>query len=186
MSSIRLFILSSFAEHGPMHGHRLRLEAEHNHVHLWTDISVGAVYGAMKRLVAEGLLRETAREQEGNRPTRQVYEITDEGRRHLAALRRSGLSEVWFKYDPFDLALTRAKPDLLGELPTILANRLEAVKALLAETKRINEWARPKVGQAKRWALRHTEYRLEAEVAYLTEMMLAVSDIVADERKAPA
>ena len=66
MSSIRLFILSSFDELGPMHGHRLRLEAERKHVHLWTDISVGAVYGAMKRLAAEGLKqarnrRETAR-----------------------------------------------------------------------------------------------------------------------------
>ena len=58
MSSIRLFILSSFAEHGPMHGHLLRLVAERMRVPLWTDISVGAVYGAMKRLAAEGLLRE--------------------------------------------------------------------------------------------------------------------------------
>ena len=47
MSSIRLFILSSFAELGPMHGHRLRLVAERNHVTLWTDITVGAVYGAI-------------------------------------------------------------------------------------------------------------------------------------------
>ena len=51
-----------------MHGHRLRLQAEHNRVNLWTDITVGAVYGAMKRLAAEGLLRESGREQEGNRP----------------------------------------------------------------------------------------------------------------------
>jgi DNA-binding PadR family transcriptional regulator len=85
MSSIRLFILSSFAAFGPMHGHRLRLEAERNHVHLWTDISVGAVYGAMKRLASEGLLRESGRERDGNRPTRQLYEITEEGRLALAA-----------------------------------------------------------------------------------------------------
>src|SRR3954471_17939403 len=107
MSSIRLFILSSFAELGPMHGHRLRLVAEQNHVHLWTDITVGAVYGAMKRLAAEGLLREAGQEREGNRPTRQLYEITEEGLAALASLRRAGLSDVWFKYDPFDLALTR-------------------------------------------------------------------------------
>ncbi|RYG45356.1 PadR family transcriptional regulator, partial [bacterium] len=78
MSSIRLFILSSFADFGPMHGHRLRLEAERKHVDLWTDISVGAVYGAMNRLAVEGLLRESGREQEGNRPPRQLYEITEE------------------------------------------------------------------------------------------------------------
>ena len=180
MSSIRLFILSSFAEHGPMHGHRMRLEAERNHVHLWTDISVGAVYGAMKRLAAEGLLRETGREREGNRPTRLGYEITEKGRRDLAALRRTGLSNVWFKYDPFDLALTRAKPDLLGDLPSILAERLNMVRSMLAEVRRVNDNARPKVGPAKVWALRHTEYRLESEITYLNDLIAALPDIVAD------
>ena len=69
-----------------MHGHRLRLLAERFRVHLWTDITVGAVYGAMKRLAAEGLLREAGREREGNRPTRQLYEITDAGHLALSAL----------------------------------------------------------------------------------------------------
>jgi DNA-binding PadR family transcriptional regulator len=180
MSSIRLFVLSSFAEIGPMHGHRLRLVAEHNHVHLWTDISVGAVYGAMKRLAAEGLLRETAREQEGNRPTRQLYEITDAGRRVLAELRREGLSEVWFKYDPFDLALTRIDAGALETLPAILADRLRRVEVLLDETEQTSAAARPVIGLANQWALRHTKYRLEAEIAYLTDLLAAVPEIAAE------
>jgi hypothetical protein len=49
-----------------MHGHRLRAEAERNHVSLWTDVSVGAVYGAMKRLASEGLPRDAGQEREGN------------------------------------------------------------------------------------------------------------------------
>ena len=182
MSSIRLFILWSFAELGPMHGHRLRLEAERNRVHLWTDISVGAVYGAMKRLAAEGLLRAAGREREGNRPTRQLYEITDEGRLALAALRRAGLSEVSFKHDPFDLALTRMDPDALDTLPSVLSERLNTVRALLGEIKRVNEEVRDYVGLAKQWALRHIQYRLEAEVAYLTDLLAAAPDIVSDER----
>lgn len=182
MSSIRLFILSSFAEQGPMHGHRLRLEAEHKHVPLWTDITVGAVYGAMKRLATEGLLRESGREREGNRPTRQLYEITDEGRDALRALRREGLSEVWFKYDPFDLALTQMEPEDLDLLPAVLAERLRKVRALLADSRQVNEGARDYVGQAKQWALRHTEHRLEAEAAYLTDLLAAAPDIIDDER----
>ena len=184
MSSIRLFVLSSFAELGPMHGHRLRVEAERNHVHLWTDISVGAVYGAMKRLAAEGLLRPTAREQQGNRPTRQLYEITDTGRDVLAELRRDGLSDVWFKYDPFDLALTRIDAPSIDALPVILAERLRQVETLLDETRRTNARARAFVGLAKQWALRHTEYRLEAEIAYLTDLLAAAPDIAVDERRA--
>ena len=165
-----------------MHGHRLRLQAEHNRVHMWTDISVGAVYGAMKRLASEGLLREAGREREGNRPTRQLYEITEEGRLALAALRRAGLSEVVFKFDPFDLALTRLDPETLDTLPSVLAERLDKVRALLAESQQINEEAREYIGVAKQWALRHFEYRLEAEVAYLTALRSAAADIVFDER----
>ena len=120
MSSIRLFILSSFDEFGPMHGHLMRTIAERMKVPLWTDISVGAVYGAMKRLAAEGLLR--------------------------------------------------------------LAERLERVRAMLAESKEVNEAAREHVGLAKQRALRHTEYRLKAEVAYLTDLLNAAADVVADER----
>lgn len=182
MSSIRLFILSSFAELGPMHGHRLRLEAERNHVTLWTDITVGAVYGAMKRLAGEGLLREAGREREGNRPTRQLYEITDEGRRALADERRAGLREIKFRFDPFDLALTRTDPETLDALPSVLAERLDEARALLAEVRRTIADVRDHVGQAKQWALRHTEYRLEAEVAYLTDLLAAAPDLVSDER----
>ena len=165
-----------------MHGHRLRLTAEHNRVHLWTDISVGAVYGAMKRLAGEGLLREAGREREGNRPTRQLYEITDEGRLALAGLQSAGLSEVDFKFDPFDLALTRLDPESLDTVPSVLAERLDKVRALLAENRRINEEARDYIGLAKQWVLRHFEYRLEAEVAYLTDLLAAAPDIVSDER----
>ena len=181
MSSIRLFILSSFDKLGPMHGHRLRVEAERRHVHHWTDITVGAVYGAMKRLEAEGLLREAGQEQVGNWPPRQLYEITEAGRLALADLRREGLSEVWFKYDPFDLALTRTNSDELDQLPAVLAARLLQVKALLDE-RRQHQKAQSHFSLAKEWALRHTIYRLEAEVAYLTDLLEVVDDIVADER----
>ena len=183
MSSIRLFILSSFAEHGPMHGHRLRLEAERKHMPLWTDISVGAVYGAAKRLADEGLLREAGQEREGNRPTRQLYEITDEGRRALAELRRAGLTEVWFKYDPFDLALTRSDPAELDALPALLAERLRRAEQLLEERRRITENAQPYIGVAEEWALRHNVYRLEGEVRFLQELVAAAADIVADQRE---
>lgn len=182
MSSIRLFILSSFAELGPMHGHRLRLEADRKHVPFWTDIPVGAVYGAMKRLAAEGLLREAGREKEGNRPVRQLYEITEEGREVLTDLRRQGVTEIWFKFDPFDLALTRSGPADLDALPALLSERLARMTMLLEERRGMIADALPYITVAEEWALRHTERRLEAEVKYLTDLVQAVPAIVDDVR----
>ncbi|MGD1880119.1 MAG: hypothetical protein ACFB13_21775, partial [Kiloniellaceae bacterium] len=130
-----------------------------------------------------GLLLEAGQDLEGIRPVRQLYEITPAGRRALAALRREGLREVWFKYDPFDLALTQIDPAALESLPSVLSGRLDQLRAMLVQSQEVNEVARPKVGLAKQWALRHTEYRLEAEIAYLTDLLGASGDIVADERK---
>ena len=181
MSSIRLFVLSTVAELGPVHGHLIRLFAERMQAPLWTDISVGAIYGAINRLAAEGLLRETGQERAGNRPTRQLYEITDEGRRTLDTLRREGLSDVWFKPDPFDLALVRLDRKTGKALPAILTKRLEAMRAMLAERKKVTAEVGLKAGHAKHWILRHSEYRLEAEVAYLTDLLKSANDIANDK-----
>jgi DNA-binding PadR family transcriptional regulator len=184
MSSIRLFVLSSFAEFGPMHGHLLRSIAEKMQVPLWTDISVGAVYGAMKRLAGEGLLREQRSEREGNRPTRQIYEITDEGRRVLDELRREGLRDVWFKPDPFDLALTRMDAKTQKQFPALIAERLKTVRAMLDARKQVSERVRGQVTPSKQWAMRHGEIRLEAEVAYLSELLKDAKRIVSEDRAA--
>ena len=94
MSSIRVFLLGALAERGPMHGHQLRLLAEKEHVHMWTDFHVGGIYGALKRLLAEDLVEPVRTEREGARPERQIVRITEAGRRALDALRRCGPDEA--------------------------------------------------------------------------------------------
>src|ERR1700751_682137 len=103
MSSIRLFILAALEERGPQHGHQLRLLAEQEHVTLWTDITVGSLYGALKRLAAEELIEEVRVERAGAYPQRQVWAITDAGREGVGALRLRALREIVLKPDPFDL-----------------------------------------------------------------------------------
>ena len=182
MSSIRLYILDALARRGDMHGHQLRLLAEEEHVHLWTDISVGALYGALKRLAAEGLLADVRVEREGSYPERQVYGITPAGRSALADLHRQGLEQVWFRPDPFDLALSRPDPDRLDALPSALEARLAALHALLADTERQNERARPYLSLGETHALLHREHRLRAEIAWHTDLIAAVGDVITDER----
>jgi DNA-binding PadR family transcriptional regulator len=181
VSSIRLFILTSYAEHGEMHGHQVRLQAEQEHLPLWTDISVSGMYGAIKRLATEGLLEVVRSERDGNLPERQIYAITDAGRAALAALRHEGLSSIWFKPDPFDLALTRLDPAELDELPGIIESRTEELKRRLQEKIALNQRAAEYLTLGEKHALTHTEYRLRAEIAWHESLSAAAGEIIADE-----
>lgn len=118
----------------------------------------------------------------GNRLTRQLYEITEACRQALAELRDEGLRDIWFRCDPFDLALTKAKPVDCDAFTGLLSDRLKRMLALLKERREMIDRAIPYVGVADEWALRHTERQIAAEVAYLTELLAAVPAIVEDER----
>lgn len=182
MSSIRLFILGSLAQRGEMHGHHLKLLAEEERVQMWTDISVGSLYGTLKRLHAEGLIAGVRTEREGNFPARQVYGITDVGRTALATLRNDALSEYVLRPDPFDLALTRLDPDRLDRLPEVIATRVDLLKDRLRTTREANHRARPHLSLAEAFALEHREKRLLAEIEWFEGLVGALPDIVADER----
>lgn len=182
MSSIRLFILDAFERHGEMHGHQLRLLAEQEHVHNWTDITVGAIYGAIKRLGADGLLEVVRTEREGNFPERHIYAITDSGRHQLEMLHRRALLDVIIKPDPFDLGLARLDPERLDDVSGSVEARLGSLKRLLDETRASNALALPYLTLTETHALGHREHRIRAEVDWLESVLAALPAMIADER----
>lgn len=181
MSSIRLFLLDAFERHGEMHGHQLRLLAEEEHVHNWTDITVGAIYGAIKRLAADDLLRVVRTEREGNFPERHVYAITDAGRTVVAVLRRETLLDVTMKPDPFDLALARLDPEHLDDLARTLEARRQTLETMLSEGLESKDRALPYLTLAETHALGHRIHRLRSEIAWLDTVTADLPAIVADE-----
>jgi DNA-binding PadR family transcriptional regulator len=181
MSSVRLYILGALAEEGPMHGHQLRLLAEKEHVHYWTDISVGSLYGAIKRLAAEGLISELRLEREGNYPERQVFEISAAGRDALAVLRRDGLSTVVFKPDPFDLAMSRLDPAGLDAVAEVLHGRIAVLDGLLADSEAQRARADQYLTVNERFMLSHKSARLRAELDWLHALIVELPAIIADE-----
>ncbi|GAA0992781.1 PadR family transcriptional regulator [Subtercola frigoramans] len=182
MSSIRLFILGSLSQHGELHGHQLRLLAEEERVHMWTDISVGAIYGAIKRMAADGLIDVVRTEREGGYPERQVYAISMSGRRALDEERREGLEQVHLKPDPFDLALTRLDRTRLDDLQPVLEGRLVALKNVLADALAAHQRAAPHVTVSESWALDHRTHRIRAEISWLEALLAGLPELVADER----
>lgn len=181
VSSIRIFILGSLAERGPMHGHQLRLLAEEEHVHLWTDITVGALYGAIKRLVTEGLVEDVRTEREGNYPERQVLAVTASGLEALTGMRRDALRTLVIKPDPFDLAMTRLDRDALDTLPAVVENRLIALRAALAEGEFQNSEIDQYLTSAERMIVTHRLDRIRAEIGWHTGLVQALPEIIADE-----
>jgi|SRR5690242_5129356 DNA-binding PadR family transcriptional regulator len=180
MSSIRLFILGTLARTGPLHGHQIRHQAQTDRTELWTDVRAGSLYGALKRLASEGLVRELRTERVGNRPERTVYEITADGRRALSAVRDEALRTLVSPNDPFDLALTQT-PDLAEEtLAQVVANRLAGLRVREASLRQTAASADPYVNEAERMVMEHISERCAAEVRWHEELLNRVPKIVAD------
>lgn len=182
MSSIRLFILGSLDERGPMHGHALRLLAEEEHVDSWADVSPSAIYGAIKRLAAEKLIEPLRVEREGNYPERQVYAITVDGVESLRAIRRDALETIVYRPDPVDLALARLGAENLDELHETLNARLAEFRAR-AEAEVIHHKTIDKyLTFTEKQVIRHDLHRIRGEIAWLEELLGVLPEIVADEK----
>jgi DNA-binding PadR family transcriptional regulator len=182
VSSIRLFILGTLAASGPLHGHQIRQQVQSDRTDIWTDIQVGSVYGALKRLASEDLVRQVRTERVGNRPQRTVYEITAEGRRALSAVRSAALSTLDRHNDPFDLALAQSRDIAEEDLEQIVANRLAGLQVQLAALRHHAEFADPYVNEAERMVLRHLIERADAEVRWHGELAARIPKIAADFR----
>jgi DNA-binding PadR family transcriptional regulator len=182
VSSIGFYVLASLAERGPLHGHALVALAEEEHVHEWTDISVGGLYGAARRLVADGLIEVVRTEKHGNYPERQVFGITDAGRTALRVLQRETLAELAWRHDPVDLAISRLDPEALDELEQVVRARRARIAEILERKHAHRERIRPHLTQAEWLGTRHGIHRLEAELAWHDELIAAIPEIVRDER----
>jgi DNA-binding PadR family transcriptional regulator len=182
MSSMRLFILGALSARGAMHGHQLRLLAEQEHIDQWTDITVGGLYGALKRLGTESLIRTDRVERAGAYPERQIWAITDEGEAALAALRLRALSEIVVKHDPFDLAMTRLDPARLDELPGAIAARIAALSAMLNQGEAQLAAILRYLSISESIVMKHRIERLRGEILWHQELAAKLPEIVADER----
>ena len=165
-----------------MHGHQFRLLAEEEHVALWTDITVGSLYGAIKRLAAEELIEEVRVERSGAYPQRQVWAITDAGREALGGLRLRALRDIVIKPDPFDIAMTRLDDAHLEDLPAIITARIASLSATLEQWEAHANAIDRYLSVSERIVMKHRADRLRAEIAWHDELLAALPEIVADHR----
>jgi DNA-binding PadR family transcriptional regulator len=165
-----------------MHGHQLRLLAEEEHVSLWTDITVGSLYGAIKRLAAEELIDEIRVERTGSYPQRQVWAITDAGREALGGLRLRAMRDIVIKPDPFDIAMSRLDEQHLDDLPATIAARIASLAATLEQWEAHAAAIDRYLSASERMVMKHRANRLRGEIAWHEELLAALPEIIADHR----
>jgi DNA-binding PadR family transcriptional regulator len=108
--STRLVILG-FLRGRPLYGYEIKQLIEHV-MGDWTNIAFGSIYFALKKLADEEFVEKVGTEQEGSRPSRTVYQITDAGREEFMRLLREVWDDVEQQTFDFDIGLS-----FMGALP---------------------------------------------------------------------
>jgi len=165
-----------------MHGHALRLLAEEEHVDSWADVSPGAIYGVIKRLLTEGLIETVRVEREGNYPERQVFAITPLGASSLRQIREHSLTTLVHRPDPVDLALTRLGDENVDTLGQTIENRIAELTLRVEAEKGLADRIGHHLTLMERHVVRHDLHRLQGELAWHQELLEALPEIIADEK----
>lgn len=171
MNLTRLMVLGLLASRGPCHGHQIRRDAERTNVGNWGGVSVGALYREIGQMEAEGLLQPVRTEQEGRRPTRTVYQITEAGGRALGELRADAIRVLRFGPDAFGVALVFGRTQGLSELVDLLQDRRLALAAALTgiESESARLLSGGQIGTLDASMFRRRAMQLEAEIRWLDD-----------------
>ncbi|MBN1967409.1 MAG: PadR family transcriptional regulator [Anaerolineae bacterium] len=171
----RLVILGLLRER-PLYGYEIKQLIEERGMEDWTSIAYGSIYFALGKLADERFIENVAVEQQGNRPSRSVYQITDAGRKEFLRL----LREVWGTLDwpAFDIevavyfmaALPRA------ELVAYLRQRVEGLTGAIdkATAERDDHMRQPKVPRVVQAIFSHGLTYLRGELAWTEDLLAQV------------
>lgn len=124
-----------------MHGYQINQFLE-EHLDFMANLKPSTAYYALDKMAEAGLVR-TFSEQEGNRPTRQVYAITEAGEVHFQALLRQNLARYETRDSGDDIGVS-----YLSELPKadavgLLAQKQAQIAGLLVRVKTVEAHVSP-------------------------------------------
>jgi DNA-binding PadR family transcriptional regulator len=119
----RLFILGLLVPR-PRYGYEIVSTADLWGVHRWGGFSIGSIYHSLGRLAKEGHVQQTRAERSGKRPERQIWEITESGRRLAISYICQGLASLNYEGREVDMALAFAHLISAGQRVAQLQQRL--------------------------------------------------------------
>jgi DNA-binding PadR family transcriptional regulator len=98
-------VILGFLRGRPLYGYEIKQLIERV-MGDWTNIAFGSIYFALKKLAQEGFVDKVGTEQEGGRPSRTVYQITDAGRQEFIRLLREMWNNVERQHFAVDIGLS--------------------------------------------------------------------------------
>jgi DNA-binding PadR family transcriptional regulator len=176
MSATRLLILGALRFMQPAHGYSIRRELESWSAEDWANIAYGSIYFALNKLTEEGMVAVDETEQEGKRPARTTYVVTEAGEIEFQRL----LRDFWWNYkspiDPFMVAVAfmdqLPRDELVGALRHHTAAARLAVESLERQIAAPieNDYKPRHVAEMPRLMIA----RLESEVAWTEDVIAKI------------
>lgn len=169
--SVRLVILGLLRQR-PLYGYEIKQVIE-DHMGDWTSIAFGSIYFALDKLADDGLIEKTSVEQEGKRPSRSVYQITDAGRDEFMRLLRENFQQIERQYFSIDICLFFVESLPIGEVKKYLHIRQTALQHALdhIQNHRTEQLALPYVPRLAAAIFDHTVIHTQAELTWVTDLL---------------
>ena len=168
--STRLVMLGLLQDH-PMYGYELKKIIE-DHMADWTSIAFGSIYFALNKLSEEELIEKVATEQDGNRPSRTIYQITEAGEKEFMRLLREQWKTVEQQYFDFDIALFFQEYLSSAEISEILDKKIQTVKIIIDHISehRKETLSDPEVPEIAASIFSHSLVHMKAELEWLISL----------------
>lgn len=168
-----------------MHGHQIRRAAQLDHIDVWTDVKPGSLYGGLRRMAAEGLVRQLRTERSGAHPERTVYEITEEGRHELEIHRSGALRDARLRPDPVDLALTHVQDMAEEAVLAAVQDRHASLTQQRLSLVHLRDQAEPYLTDLERLVFDHSLRRLRAELDWHDQLLSELPKVLAATEQQP-
>jgi DNA-binding PadR family transcriptional regulator len=172
--STRLVILGVLCER-PLHGYEIKHIIE-EHMGDWTNIAFGSIYFALKKLSEEGFVEKAGIEQEGGRPSRTIYQITEAGRTEFLRLLREVWGEVERHYYVTDIGLAFIEALPIEEVKGYLGGRIAQLEAILQHLDEHKKeiLAMEEIPRRAAALFEHSRVHFAAELAWTRELLAEI------------
>ena len=172
--SVQLVILGLLSEQ-PCHGYELRQEVERRLYATYINLSGGSLYYNLGQLERSGYVEKAWAEQKGRYPTRQIYQITPNGREYLQTELRRLLFDTESRekvFDPINAALAFGHFLTPAELREALETHLDwAQKRLAWILEQQAYWTDERATQPQAKIIEHGLVHYKAEIDWLKQFL---------------